>query len=336
MIVACPKCSTKYNLPDEQFRPGAKARCTVCAEVFPLVKPEASSGLAQAAPASSGAAVQKWRGSSVEGGSFGAAVSSAAAPSSDVGHPDFSGGSFEDMLGAPSASAPDDAGRNENFSGGTDVSDEKNSKLWGQVSPAPALPPLPGKNEIPWGKIITSLLLLLIIAGGVWFFWNRHVQREVIESRQAAHLEKMKGFSVEIERQFTLSNDKIGKSTGRAPIAGPVSDTPGKIYVIEGFVTNNFASPKASIKIAVSLLDDQGRILATKEQFAGTTATPFQLSVMDEKDLEQYLNNPLTIMSNNSLVLPGGKVPFTVVFYRLFNKAASIQVSVIDASDPNI
>lgn len=36
MIVSCPNCSTKYSLPDESARPGAKARCTVCKHVFPL------------------------------------------------------------------------------------------------------------------------------------------------------------------------------------------------------------------------------------------------------------------------------------------------------------
>lgn len=332
MIVACPKCSTKYNLPDEQFRPGAKARCTVCAEVFPLVKPGEPVEPAQTPAASSMAAGNQ---SNTGGDLFSGAQSGSdvfASSGSETKEPEFSGGSFEDMLGAPASSSSDE---DEEITGGSGAPGAEQGKMWGQVNPAPTLPPLPSKKEIPWGKIVTCLLLLFLIAGGVWFFWNRKVQREVIESRQAAHREKMKGFSVEIERQFTLTNDKIGKVTGRAPIGAPGSETAGKLYVVEGIVTNNFASPKASIKVAVSLLDAQGRVLATKEQFAGTTATPFQLSVMDEKDLEQYLNNPLTIMSNNSLVLPGGKVPFTVVFYRLFNKAASIQVSVIDASDPN-
>ncbi len=36
MHVTCPNCSTKYNLPDSMFKPGAKARCTVCKHLFPL------------------------------------------------------------------------------------------------------------------------------------------------------------------------------------------------------------------------------------------------------------------------------------------------------------
>jgi predicted Zn finger-like uncharacterized protein len=36
MIVQCPNCAAKFNLPDEQFREGAKARCSLCKHVFEL------------------------------------------------------------------------------------------------------------------------------------------------------------------------------------------------------------------------------------------------------------------------------------------------------------
>ena len=40
MEIACPSCSSKFNLPDAAVRPGAKLRCTVCSNVFPLPAPE--------------------------------------------------------------------------------------------------------------------------------------------------------------------------------------------------------------------------------------------------------------------------------------------------------
>lgn len=36
MIVTCPNCGTKFNLPEEMARPGAKLRCSVCKHVFNL------------------------------------------------------------------------------------------------------------------------------------------------------------------------------------------------------------------------------------------------------------------------------------------------------------
>lgn len=40
MHITCPNCSTKFSLPDEMFKDGAQARCTVCDEVFPLIQPQ--------------------------------------------------------------------------------------------------------------------------------------------------------------------------------------------------------------------------------------------------------------------------------------------------------
>lgn len=38
MIVICPRCSTRYNLPDAAAKPDAKARCTVCKHIFSLAE----------------------------------------------------------------------------------------------------------------------------------------------------------------------------------------------------------------------------------------------------------------------------------------------------------
>lgn len=36
MEISCPQCSSRFNLPDNLARPGAKLRCTVCKNVFQL------------------------------------------------------------------------------------------------------------------------------------------------------------------------------------------------------------------------------------------------------------------------------------------------------------
>lgn len=44
MIVACPQCGTKFELPPEHYRPGRKARCSNCGNVFPLPDLEEAEG----------------------------------------------------------------------------------------------------------------------------------------------------------------------------------------------------------------------------------------------------------------------------------------------------
>ena len=34
MIVSCSNCETKFEIPDDAYRPGRKARCSICGEVF--------------------------------------------------------------------------------------------------------------------------------------------------------------------------------------------------------------------------------------------------------------------------------------------------------------
>lgn len=41
MIVSCPNCSTKYNLPDDKVTDSTRLRCTVCKEVFTLSQAKA-------------------------------------------------------------------------------------------------------------------------------------------------------------------------------------------------------------------------------------------------------------------------------------------------------
>ncbi len=36
MLISCPNCSARFNLPDQAYAPGRKARCSQCATVFPL------------------------------------------------------------------------------------------------------------------------------------------------------------------------------------------------------------------------------------------------------------------------------------------------------------
>lgn len=41
MEVKCPKCGSRFNLPDEVAKPGVRLRCSVCKEVFRLQPPAA-------------------------------------------------------------------------------------------------------------------------------------------------------------------------------------------------------------------------------------------------------------------------------------------------------
>ncbi len=49
MIIACPNCGTKFNVPEEAYRPGRKSRCSNCLHIFPLPDAEELAVSAKAA-----------------------------------------------------------------------------------------------------------------------------------------------------------------------------------------------------------------------------------------------------------------------------------------------
>ncbi len=49
MIVSCPQCDTTFSMPDELYKPGRKARCSQCANVFRLPETEVGAPV-EAAP----------------------------------------------------------------------------------------------------------------------------------------------------------------------------------------------------------------------------------------------------------------------------------------------
>ena len=52
MLISCPKCDTTFSLPDENFRPGRKARCSQCGSVFVMTpREEEAASPAPEAPA---------------------------------------------------------------------------------------------------------------------------------------------------------------------------------------------------------------------------------------------------------------------------------------------
>ena len=240
MIVTCPNCSTKFNLPETQAAPGAKLRCSVCKHVFQL--------------------------------------SDGVKPAEIRMEPDLS-------LSSPSLSMP------------------------------------PKKKGGIWGWVLT-LLLLCAVAGGTWWAWTYTplfdtVKEMIAPPKKQDPVELVKNIALRGVRQYNISNEKLGN-----------------ISVVEGKVVNGFNQPRELIRIEASLYDSAGNALVSKQQLAGTSLSLFQLQVLGAQDIEQSLANKIDIMATNTNVLPGGEVPFMVVFYSPPDNAAEFGVKVIDARIP--
>ena len=284
MIVSCPSCDTKFNLPDDKVQPGSQLRCSVCKHVF--------------------------------------------------GVPDARGhmpGQLDDTPPSRHEEAPEqdqDAAfeqHQESVSSARESVAEKKEPLSSSnlnLDAALTTPPKQKKSTSRTGLWVFLFLLLLIGGGaaGVFFFKPDLVQSYLPflnDAPAVSSQDLVSKITLRGVRQYSINNEKLGV-----------------LSVIEGKAVNGFSEPRELIKVEASLYDKDGKVLASKQQVAGTQASLFQLQVLSEKDLEQTLNNKVDILTNNINVPPGGEVPFMIVFYNSPENATEFGVKVTEARLP--
>ena len=116
-------------------------------------------------------------------------------------------------------------------------------------------------------------------------------------------------------KQYYVNNDKLG----------------GQLFIIEGNVVNNFPTPVSLIRVEATLLDEDKNTIVSNQQFCGISVSYFQLQVLTEKELTEALSNKLEVLSKNTNVQPGAKVPFIFVFRSVPPSVRAFGVRVIEA-----
>lgn len=246
MLITCPKCETTFALPDELFKPGKKARCSQCGNVFAMTLP-AGDAPAPEAPA------KKEKEKKAASGSFFAAQ----------------------------------------------------------------------KKKIIAG---VAVLLLCVLGYGGWLMASSMfggAEEEVVapeltaeEQAKAAHERMLKTVALEDIRQYLVDNNQFGRG-----------------MVIQGVAVNVSDSNKDYITIEARLLDAQNRILTHVQQLCGVSMSLFQLNTLSAEEIKEFLNNRITILTNNTNIPPGGRVPFVVVFPEPSSKMKAFEIHVIDVRE---
>ncbi len=377
MIVACPNCQSKYNLPEDKIAPtGSKVRCAKCQHVFTVKPPAppapppppaddfdaelAGLGAAQApaAPAAAPkpapeapAAPQKMPWDDDEPAaapSAGPAAApakkmpwddddAAAGPAGDEddfpapGSAAAKGGAFDDedssglmrggsdMLGGSGGGAGLGGGKDDDFLGAAGVGGGDSFSL-----DSGAAKPKDDKAAKKKKIIIlaSAVVGVLLVAAALFFFkpWTKFSIPFIggAKSEKAAdNAEKVKDIALRNVRQYYIPNEKAGQ-----------------IFVVEGKAVNNFATPKERIKIEVSLFDEKGHVLVSKQLLCGNTLSQFQLQVQGEEEINSSLTSEVGILTSNTYLKTGMDTPFMAVFFKPPDQVKEFGVKVIDALDP--
>lgn len=185
-----------------------------------------------------------------------------------------------------------------------------------QLAAQGPLPDMPVKKRSRLGKLLGLLLLILVCAGGAYWYFKHSATGESSPPTEQELAKKVEMLTMRNVRQYYVDNEKVGK-----------------VFVIEGKVVNEFPEPKELVIVEAAIYDKDKKTLATKKQLGGVQLSLFQLQVLSEKEMESFLNNKVEILTNNTNVPRGGEVPFMVLFYAPPEGVAEFGVRIVDVKD---
>jgi hypothetical protein len=198
---------------------------------------------------------------------------------------------------------------------------------YGETAPPLSAPSKPAPRKfVPALMALVGILLLAMLGYGGYLVFNTFtltLPDTVAEEGGAApdparqdHEKRINSISLEEIRQFLVDNATIGK-----------------VIVIQGVAVNISDGNKDLITIQARILDDANNPLDEVQQICGVPLTLFQLQSLTATELKENLDNRITILTNNTNVPPGGRVPFVVFFANPSTKMRTFEVRVIDVRD---
>ena len=369
MIVACPKCESKYNIPDGKIAPaGSKMRCAKCQHVFTAMPPakdfdaELSGLQAAEAPAPTPPAPRP------------------PAPAQKMPWDDEPAAEPAAPTGAPAQKMPWDddepAARPGGGSAAADEDDEPQAgpakKMpWDDDEPATGLaddePAERGRGRFdePAGGAAGQRggskdddFLSTLGTGAESYSVDKGAGAKSSKKKWIVLVLVLAllggaGAGLYLYKPWTkmnipFLNSLMGKPKAAADNADKVKDIAlrnvrqyyipnekaGQIFVVEGKAVNNFATPKERIKVEISLFDEKGHVLVAKQLLCGNTLSQFQLQVQSEEEINSSLASEVGILTSNTFLKTGMDTPFMAVFFKPPDTVKEFGVKVVDALDP--
>jgi predicted Zn finger-like uncharacterized protein len=88
----------------------------------------------------------------------------------------------------------------------------------------------------------------------------------------------------------------------------------GTLRVVEGVAVNQCGHPVARLRVKVTLVDTQNNLLGEKRASAGNVLSDAELKALTEEEINSKLANPEGSTAPNDRILPGGRIPFMIVW----------------------
>ncbi|GFK95507.1 hypothetical protein NNJEOMEG_03372 [Fundidesulfovibrio magnetotacticus] len=288
MIVECPNCQTKYNLPDDKVGPeGATVRCSVCRHVF-KVEP---------------AAPDDFPGFGDSGDSTDAGIWPVS------GEDETPGDDFAAHLDAQRKKDPFEAG-------GVSSSD------FGSIDfgkPEKTTTTSKGKKIAILAAL--GVVLLAGVGGAAAYFFEfwPFAKKTAVTAEAPAKPSVMENAPA---APPAPPAPPPADYTGQILFDGfsnyfVDNEKAGRLFVIDGKLVNRSPVTVGQIEVEATLLDAKDAPVVTKVFKAGPKANISELRLLGKEDLENRLSSKEEIMLYNRMVKPGEEVPFMVAFANM-------------------
>ncbi|MCF8061643.1 MAG: zinc-ribbon domain-containing protein [Deltaproteobacteria bacterium] len=110
------------------------------------------------------------------------------------------------------------------------------------------------------------------------------------------------------------------------------TETGKQRFVIRGTVINNYPDGRRFIQVKASILDEKGRTVQSRKAYAGNIFSQDELVGEPMASLEKGMGRRAGDEQQNAAIVPGGRVPFMVVFQDLPGDISEFTVEAVGSS----
>jgi hypothetical protein len=165
----------------------------------------------------------------------------------------------------------------------------------------------PGKVRSPSAlRISACVLALLLVIAVMGFFVFPDVGRQAISD--------LSSYMPWIEKEQPTPSVEDGIRFEAISQRFVVNVTAGSLRVVEGMAVNRSGYPVARLRVKATLADAQNNLLGEKRASAGNVLSDAELMVLTEEEMNRRLANPEGSTAPNNRILPGGRIPFMLVW----------------------
>jgi predicted Zn finger-like uncharacterized protein len=323
MEVACPECGTRFSLDESRIPgPSAKVRCSRCQFVFRITR---------------------------EGQMVAPDWVPPTEPPPEAPPPE----EIPEEIPAP---PPPEPAEPLPFPA-REMAPEEEAAIPPEAGEAELPPPSPGRKR-HWLWLPAVLLFVVLVVGLGWRAWQGDLPGPLKPLNDV--VQRLKGKSGQAQPPPPPAT---APEAGVKPIA-PTKVTPppppvtpqelrdlpvdwaqahyqglvnvkggGQLLVITGEVLNKGKTARGPIRLKATLTDSQHRPVKEEFVYAGSTFTDNELKTMSPEEIKGWLAKPGG-RSQERVLKPGAKIPFTVVFFgvpgNLAETQAGFQIVVVE------